>query len=133
MVSGRPYTAQQTPVELGGIGTVGSINGARQPWNVTLNLRVDKSFQIADKLFLNVYGRVSNLLDRRNIQGVYPVTGSATDDGFLRSENGRRQIESIQNSVREVDSYLAAYQWALLNPNLYSLPRRIFVGAIMEF
>jgi len=133
MVSGRPYTAKLTPIELGGLGTVGSVNGARQPWNVTLNLRVDKTFTIRENLGLNMYCRISNLLDRRNIQNVYPVTGSATDDGFLRSENGRRQEESIRGSVRQFDSYFAAYQWALLNPNLYSLPRRIFVGAIMEF
>lgn len=133
LVSGRPYTAAQTPTELGGIGTIGSINGARKPWNFTLNLRVDKSFDLGNNLFLNVYGRVSNLLDRRNTIGVYPVTGSSADDGFLRSENGRRQIQSIQSSVRQVDAYLAAYQWALLNPSLYSLPRRIYVGAILEF
>jgi len=133
MVSGRPYTARQTPTELGGQGTVGSINGARKPWNFTLNLRVDKNFLVANRYNFNVYARVTNLLDRRNIINVYPVTGSAEDDGFLQSVNGRQQIESIQGSAREVSSYLASYQWALLNPNLYSLPRRIFIGAIMDF
>ncbi|MFN7116676.1 MAG: carboxypeptidase regulatory-like domain-containing protein [Saprospiraceae bacterium] len=133
MVSGRPYTARQTPTELGGQGTIGSINGARKPWNFTLNLRVDKNFTLANRYNFNVYCRVSNLLDRRNVINVYPVTGSATDDGFLQSVNGRQQIETIQGSVREVSSYLASYQWALLNPNLFSLPRRIFIGAIMDF
>lgn len=133
MVSGRPYTAQQTPTELGGQGTVGSINGARKPWNFTLNLRVDKNFTVADRYNFNVYCRVSNLLDRRNVINVYPVTGSATDDGFLLSVNGRQQLESIKGSAREVTSYLASYQWALLNPDYYSLPRRIYVGAIMDF
>lgn len=133
IVSGRPYTAAQTPTELGGVGTVGAINGARKPWTFTLNLRVDKSFSINDKLGLNVYARVSNLLDRRNVIAVYPVTGSPTDDGFLASSFGEQQINNIASSVREVDSYLASYQWALLNPNLYSLPRRIYIGAIMDF
>ncbi len=133
LVSGRPYTARLTPIELGGLGTVGSINGARKPWNLTLNLRVDKNFTIAEKYNFNVYCRVSNLLDRRNVINVYQVTGSATDDGFLQSVNGRRQLENIQGSVRQVESYLASYQWALLNPNLFSLPRRIFIGAIMDF
>ncbi len=133
MVSGRPYTAAQTPTELGGVGTIGSINGARKPWNFTLNIRVDKNFTINNKLGMNVYCRVSNLLDRRNVLNVYPVTGSATDDGFLASSFGDQQIRNIQNSVRELDAYLASYQWALLNPNLFSLPRRIFLGAIMDF
>ncbi|HMN88851.1 MAG TPA: TonB-dependent receptor, partial [Saprospiraceae bacterium] len=133
IVSGRPYTAQSVPVELGGAGAVGSLNGARKPWNFTLNARLDKTFVINKQLGLNVYCRVSNLLDRRNIINVYSVTGSATDDGFLRSVDGQRQIRNIQNSARELDAYLASYQWALLNPNFFSLPRRIFLGAIFDF
>lgn len=133
MVSGRPYTVRQTPTEFGGLGTLGSINGARQPWNFTLNLRVDKTFNIGNKMGLNVYLRVSNLLDARNIINVYSVTGSATDSGFLRSVDGQRQIQNILNSARQLESYLDSYQWAVLNPNNFSLPRRMFVGAIMDF
>jgi hypothetical protein len=132
-VSGRPYTENVVPQELGGSQIIGAINGARRPWNFTLNMRIDKSFRIADKLNANVYVRVSNLLDRRNIINVYSVTGSPTDDGFLQSAIGRDQINSINGSVRNVESYLASYQWALLNPNNFSLPRRIFVGAIFDF
>ncbi len=132
-VSGRPYTRKFQPVELGGIGTVGSINGARKPWNFTINARLDKTFNIGNRMSMNIYCRVSNLLDRRNIINVYPVSGSATDDGFLRSSFGQNQITTISNSLREVEAYLASYQWALLNPNNYSLPRRIFVGAIFDF
>lgn len=132
-VSGRPYTRKFLPVELGGEGTIGSINGARKPWNFTINARLDKNFNIGKGMSMNVYCRVSNLLDRRNIINVYPATGSATDDGFLRSTFGQNQIATVQNSLREVEAYLASYQWALLNPNNYSLPRRIFVGAIFDF
>ena len=132
-ISGRPYTATETPVELGGTGTVGAINGARQPWNFTVNLRVDKSFRIQEKYYMNVYLRVSNLLDRRNIIAVYSATGSATDDGFLRSANGQDQIQSILNSQRVLESYLASYQWRLLDSDFFTLPRRMFLGAILEF
>jgi hypothetical protein len=132
-VSGRPYTAKQTARELTAEGTVGAINGARNPWNYTVNLRVDKNFTFSNKLGLNVYLRVSNLLDTRNILDVYEKTGSAKDDGFLRSSFGRDQINSIANSQREVEAYLASYQWRLLNNDYFSLPRRIFLGAIMDF
>lgn len=132
-VSGRPYTARLVPTELGGQTTVGSINGARLPWTFRLDLRVDKTFTIADRYPLNIYMRVFNLLDRRNIIGVYPATGSPEDDGFLASANGLDKIRQIQNSARNVDAYLASYQWAIINPNLYSLPRRIFIGAIFDF
>lgn len=132
-VSGRPYTAKQTARELQGDGTVGAINGARKPWTTTLNLRIDKNIQLTKGLGLNVYVRISNLLDTRNIIDVYEVTGDPEDDGFLRSQFGANTISSIQSSVRSVDSYLASYQWRLLNSDFYSLPRRIFAGAIVNF
>lgn len=132
-VSGRPYTVTQRPVELGGVGFLGAINGARKPWNFTFNARVDKSFDIGPKLGLNVYVRVSNILNRRNIIGLYSATGSAEDDGFLRSSFGQDQVATIQNSLRPLQSYLDSYQWALINPNFYSLPRRIFIGATFDF
>ena len=132
-VSGRPYTARQVAQELSGVGTIGAINGARKPWNTTLNLRIDKNFNIGNNLGLNVYLRISNLLDTRNIINVYSVTGDPEDDGFLRSAFGQNQIETVSNSNRELESYLASYQWRLLNSDFYSLPRRLFLGAIMDF
>ena len=132
-VSGRPYTATITPLELGGAQTAGSINGSRKPWNYTLNLRVDKIVQVSKGLNLNIYCRVSNLLNQQNILNVYSSTGSPKDDGFLASSNGQDKLTNIVNSNRLVDAYLASYQWALLNPGLFSLPRRIFAGVIMDF
>jgi hypothetical protein len=132
-VSGRPYTAQLTPQELGGSQTVGSINGARKPWNFTLNLRIDKNIDLGNKMGLNIYCRISNVLNRKNVINVYQATGSPTDDGFIPSAFGQAKLQNIQNSAREVSSYLASYQWTLINPNNFSLPRRIFVGATFDF
>ncbi len=132
-VSGRPYTAALQALPLDGAGTIGSLNGARKPWNFTLNLRVDKNFNISNQLGLNVYVRVSNVLDRRNVINVYSATGSPEDDGFLRTPEGQDQINSVLNSQRPLESFLASYQWRLLNPNFFSLPRRIYVGAIFDF
>lgn len=132
-VSGRPYTATQTPLELQGTGLTGSINGARKPWTFLLSARIDKQFTLQQGLGLNVYLRVTNLLDRRNVINVYSATGSPTNDGFLESTRGASQQANISNSLRELDAYLASYQWALLNPDFYSLPRRFNLGVIMNF
>lgn len=132
-VSGRPYTAKQLPSTLGGDGTVGSINGARKPWNFNLSLRVDKTFTIGKGLDMNVYLRISNVLNRQNVLNVYPVTGSAEDDGFLASSRGLDQLQNIENSRREVEAYLASYSWVILNPDNFSLPRRLFLGASFNF
>ena len=138
-VSGRPYTAKLVPTSFGGSGTVGALNGARLPWNFTVNIRVDKSFRIytpeaAGKkpINLNVYVRVQNLLDRRNLLGVYSASGSATDDGFLTSPIGQSVLQGVVADGLE-DYYVPSYTWRMLNPGFFTLPRRIYLGASIDF
>ncbi len=135
-VSGRPYTATSLATRFGGSGTEGQINGSRLPWNFTLNLRVDKSFQLSKpdskrNLGLNIYLRVQNLLDQRNVLRVYSASGAANDDAFLASPNGEEATAAITSN--QIQSFLASYQWRLLNSDFYSLPRRIFLGAEFTF
>lgn len=137
-VSGRPYTRKAEPQPFSGDGTVGSINGARLPWNFTINLRADKSFRLTREaatrpVFLNIYVRVQNLLDNRNVLGVYPASGSAENDGYLNSTDGLARVKNLEDANRDSEAFLASYAWVLANPNLYSLPRRILAGAILEF
>ena len=132
-VSGRPYTANITPLVLDGSQIKGAINGARKPFNYTLNFRVDKTVNIGKNNSFNVYLRISNLLDTKNVISVYPATGSPEDDGFLSSPRGADAIEAVRQSKLPVEAYLASYQWRRANPNFYSLPRRIFLGASFNF
>lgn len=137
-VSGRPYTAAQTPTSLGAAGIKGAINGSRLPWNFTLNAQIDKSFELTKpeaprQIGMNVFLRVSNLLDRRNIISVYRATGSPTDDGFLTSADGQSFLAGGFSNGLNLDAFLASYNWRLLNPDNFSLPRRIFLGAVVNF
>ena len=135
-VSGRPFTAKEVPGQFTGDGTVGSINGARRPWNFTLNFRVDKDFHIGTKekgINGNIYFRVSNLLDTRNVRSVYAATGSAENDGFLESSRGVDVLNTLATSNRNIENYFSSYQWRLLNSGFYSQPRRIFVGMNFGF
>jgi outer membrane receptor protein involved in Fe transport len=128
-VSGRPFTATFLPTEFGGSGTIGAVNGARKPFTFTVNAQVNKDFKIGKDARMNVYFRVSNLLDRRNVLNVYSATGSAEDPGFLQSSFGQDRLAQLSNGTQPVESYLAAYQWRVLNPDLFTLPRRMFLGA----
>ncbi len=144
-VSGRPYTASILPDVLSGNGVKGAINGARLPWNMTMNLRIDKDFILREgqpakdgqkaknPMVANIYFRVSNVFNRKNIIRVYSFTGSPVDDGYLASSRGQDSIESTDFSPLATASYLASYQWAMLNPDNYSLPRRMFLGVIFSF
>jgi hypothetical protein len=135
-VSGRPYTATLRAERFGGSGTLGSINGNRLPWRFNADLRIDKSFALAKTgkkpLNLNIYLRVSNLLNRKNILGVYTTTGSPTDDGYLASAEGQSVLNGIAAQGNQ-QAYLDAYSWRVRNANNFTLPRRIYVGAAFEF
>ena len=132
-VSGRPYTRRQQATQLSGRVNEGDINGSRLPWNLALNLRVDRNFDLFNAngkgVNMNVYLRVSNLLDRRNIVAVYPATGEPDDDGYLVSPVG---VAATAAQVSQ-EAYLRSYQYRVLNPNFFSLPRRFFLGASFAF
>lgn len=136
--SGRPYTANLRPSRFGSSGAVGAINGNRLPWRFNLDMRVDKSINLAPAgkkdLVVNVYLRVANLLDRRNVVGVYRYTGSPTDDGYLATAEGQGVVENVAaQEGRSVQAYLNSYSWAMLNPNNFTQPRRIYIGASFAF
>jgi outer membrane receptor protein involved in Fe transport len=137
-VSGRPYTAAIQPEAFGSSGINGAINGSRLPWNTLVGLQVDKQFNLGkpgakNGIGMNIYVRVSNLFDKKNIQGVYTYSGEPNDDGFLNSARGALQLQNATGAGQSPSAYLASYQWRLLNPDNYSLPRRIFLGAVFDF
>jgi hypothetical protein len=135
--SGRPYTKKQIP---GGLGTSfsdriteGSINGARTPWNFRLGMKLDRSFVIGkdskNPLYLNVYLRITNLLNTQNVFNVYPVTGSPSDDGFLSNSNS----PGPGFASSQPESYEMLYDLVMNSPFNISRPRRIFLGVSFAF
>ena len=136
-VSGKPYTATLRSTRFGGAGTLGAINGNRLPWRMNVDMRVDKIFVLSGKgknqFSVNVYFRAANLLNRKNVIGVYPTTGSPTNDGYLASQEGQSVVRGITESGQNSEAYLASYSWVVQNPNNFTLPRRLYVGAIFGF
>jgi outer membrane receptor protein involved in Fe transport len=136
--SGRPYSPGTQIVRYGGSGYRGDINGSRLPWNFNVDMRLDKNFSIAkgkNPLDLNIYLRIQNLFDTKNVIGVYRGSGDAKDDGYLRSEKGAAEISNVITSYGQeyVDYFINQYNYRVINPDHYTQPRRIFIGAILEF
>lgn len=135
--SGSPYTKRSKPNN----GTVvGSLNGSRKPWRTSINMRADRDIRImlADKkedgtkekyAYLNVYLEISNLLNSKNVIGVYSYTGNADDDGFLNYADYQTQI-ATQNDEESYRNYYAMY---INSPYNYSLPRTIRLGVQFSF
>jgi hypothetical protein len=103
-------------------------------------MRIDKSFQIGGgdgkkPMHANAYLRIENVFDAKNVIGVYKASGSAYDDGYLATSEGAGGIKSLEDSGRseDVDNYQLSYQWGVLNPGFFTLPRRVYLGATLEF
>ena len=141
VVSGRPFTRRAVPgdVATGSSGYIGSINGARLPWNYSFDLRIDKRVkqtinkETGKAIYYNVYFRVQNLLDTRNVIGVYSYSADPDNDGFLTSSLGVDRQTGVVNTGRDLDNFLDAYSWRLLNGGFYTLPRRMYLGVILDF
>jgi hypothetical protein len=135
--SGEPYTKQSSPTPDAQFGVQnrstleGSINGSRLPWHFKMDIKVDKTFYVGKNKTtgLNVYFWVQNLLNNQNIVGVYPFTGNPDDDGYLSSAVGQ---DDAADEV-DPDSFVDLYGVKVANPNNYSLPRRIRIGARLNF
>ncbi|MCC6600589.1 MAG: carboxypeptidase regulatory-like domain-containing protein [Crocinitomicaceae bacterium] len=138
--SGTPYTPQvnATPIT-GEISptTAGSINGARLPWQFTLDANLDRNFTLQfgkdenkkKTANLNVYLWVTNLLNTRNIVGVYRYTGVPDDDGYLAAA----QFQSFINAQNSPEAYRNYYGMYVNNPYNLGAPRQMRLGIRLDF
>jgi hypothetical protein len=138
--SGTPYTPQVFATPVTGEfspSTEGSINGARLPWQFTVDLNLDRNFPLTfgkdgekkRAANLNVYLWVTNLLNTRNIIDVYRFTGTANEDGWLAASNAQQFINN-QNSPAGYRNY---YSMFVDDPRNYSNPRTIRLGIRFDF
>lgn len=139
--SGSPYSAQTFITNEGSFspqsaGLSGTTNGSRLPWSYRLDLQLDRTFELEfgkeDKKrvsFLNVYVRVTNLLNQFNRLSVYRATGNWDDDGYLAAAASQT---SIQNQLDE-QSFRDYYTMKIQNPFNISSPRTIRLGVKFDF
>jgi hypothetical protein len=143
--SGTPYTrdiaasAIQTNGESGRSQINGSINGSYKPWQFRTDLRVDKNIELSwgkkdddskKTANLNIYIQVLNVLNNRNILGVYNFTGNPDDDGYLASAQGQLFLNSNPSTAT---SFTDQYNIYINNPGNYGRPRTFRIGVLLDF
>ncbi len=128
--SGRPYTRLFSNTQP---TIVGSYNGARLPWTFRIDMQIDKSFDIkvGKKVTqLNLFARATNVLNTKNVMGVYSVTGDPDDNGYLTDP----QTQTLIANQLDPNSYRDYYAMNLNNSTYnYSRPRMIFIGLAYTF
>jgi len=139
--SGEPYTRIANAV---GNTIVGTINGSRLPWHFNTDLRLNKDFAIefgkkkkgmpegvtqrkVQKFGAYIY--FQNLLNTREITGVYGYTGRPDDNGFLTSSFGQQAIPQQINQ----QSYIDLYKINTNNPDNLNYARAISIGLEYNF
>lgn len=147
--SGHPYTKGIGGADLEADARdrqpVASLNSFTTPSTFQLDLRVDKTITIADKLNINIYLFVINLLDTENIQNVFLRTGTTDDDGFISdpklggtlvAANGPRYEELYRAiNIDYYEQYLSATSGAAFTttPFFFGPPRQIRLGIKLEY
>lgn len=137
--SGSPYTRRNRAYALteaaSGIPLTGQINGSRLPWQTKLDLNINKVWYIQPKAKgdnparkrpynVEVYFTVLNILNSRNVIGVYAYTGDPDDDGYLASPQGQNALNFQTNA----QSYTDLYNTRMNNPFNYATPRQYRLG-----
>lgn len=137
--SGTPYTRSENVYAVGsGTSRVlkGTYYGSRIPWTFRMDFRIDKDIYFklkegtnARQAYMNVYFTVNNILNSKNIQGVYPYTGNPDDDGYLSAPQWQSEISQQLSE----ESYRLLYESYVNAPGNYSSPRTIRLGVIFNF
>jgi hypothetical protein len=116
-----------------------TINGARLPWQFNADFQVDKNFKVKFSedsqryLGINVYLRVQNLFNLKNVVGVYAASGDPDDEGYLTNQFGEARIQQIIDDGFDLESFLSHYAWRTTQPGFYTRPRQIFLGTLINF
>lgn len=136
--SGTPYTRRVQAYALTAGSTsvplVGQVNGSRLPFQTRIDMTINKVFnykygKTRKGGSFEVYLQIQNLLDARNVLGVYAYTGSPEDDGYLTSPQGQAAIQFQTNA----QSYTDLYNVSMANPGNFTLPRRMRLGIRIGF
>lgn len=124
--SGHPYT-RYTPQSYG--KPAEALNTSTTPWTFQVDLRVDKTIRLFDRLNATVYLFVINALDARNILNVYQETGSPDDDGYLSDpRTGGKFAASYGKTYSDIYRASLEYTRPATGP-----PRQIRLGLRLEY
>lgn len=138
--SGTPYTRDVSATPVGGRSQInGSINGSTKPWQFRTDLRIDKSIDLTlgkkdsekkKDANLVIYLQILNILNTRNVLGVYNYTGNPDDDGYLTSSQGELYVNSNPTTA---NAFTDQYNIFINNPGNYSRPRTFRIGVTLNF
>ncbi len=125
--SGFPYTPIKSPnnrvaIKADGPVNDGPINSRYGPWQVQVDLKANKIFNLYKGLKADVYVWALNIMNRINPLTVWATTGDYASDGWLTTAPGKDWLKKFgEEGKRE-------YNIAMKNLIAYRIPRQIRFG-----
>lgn len=133
--SGHPYTLSsggrgletdlryRTPVK-------NMINQQTTPNNFQVNLRLDKTIELYNKMNLNFYIYAINIFNNENVLDVFLRTGSPKTDGYLNDQDlGGKLVEQYGQIYTTLYNLInIQYNPRRDQQNMYGEPRQIIMG-----
>ncbi len=131
-VAGVTFALPNYPVTL-----IEQVNASRTPWNSQLDLRVDKTVTVAQKLALTFYVRILNVFNTRNVLNVYPATGNADYDGVVNGPTYQNWVNAYGNAFdtiyRTIKLANGGSYYSLVGKELWGHPRQLFIGMSISY
>jgi Carboxypeptidase regulatory-like domain len=139
--SGEPYTRF---IDALGNTVIGGVATSRLPWHYGIDLRLDKDFLVSGgkkakgapegvkpkrPLYVRGILQVNNVLNTRDVLGVYGYTGKPDDNGYLSSSYGRQFAPQQINQ----QSYTDLYRIATNSPGNLNYARTISLALEFNF
>jgi hypothetical protein len=140
--SGHPFTLGKGGADLEGDARtrqpIEALNSSTTPWQFQVDLRIDKTFTIYDKLNANIYIYVINVFNIENILNVFLRTGSTKDDGYLSDPSlGGTKVATYGTAYEQMYrainiNYYEQYR-SDTGLDFYGAPRQIRLGVRLEY
>lgn len=108
--SGQPYTRQDSRGN-----QVGEFNGARQPWFMRTDARINKDFKLWGTTY-SFFAEIENLFNERRAMSVYPRTGSPYWDGKVYAKGSSSFVDG-EDPEYGANADLGINEW---NPQPYN-------------
>lgn len=129
--SGFPYTPvvpynEVTLLSVNEIPT-GKINSEYGPWTYSLDVKFNKVFDFTERMNLEAYVWVKNLLNTTNEVDIYKSSGSSGSTGYLSTPAGINELNT------NADDFQSIYEQAENNPLNFGQPRQVRMGLILNF
>ncbi|MEK9139008.1 MAG: hypothetical protein AAB393_17955, partial [Bacteroidota bacterium] len=112
------------------------VNNSTTPWVYNIDMQFSKLFYLGG-FNLEVYANVLNLLNAKQVNNVYPTTGTSDDDGWLKSPFAEpyKQIPNYTEFYRAINlqNRWAFNQNVIGMADLFGAPRQVRFGLKFEY